>query len=88
MNVFELFDIVFLIFNVLVYFMINIYMYKLVYIIVRKNFVMFFLFLKCRNMMFEWDILWWDFNLVYLMYVILLLLYLGMYDCWIYCKIK
>lgn len=46
MNVFELFDIVFLIFNVLVYFMINIYMYKLVYIIVRKNFVMFFLFLN------------------------------------------
>lgn len=45
MNVFEVFDIVFLIFNVLVYFMINIYMYKLVYIIVRKNFVMFFLFL-------------------------------------------
>lgn len=40
MNVFELFDIVFLIFNVLVYLMINI-----ICIIVRKNFVLFFLFL-------------------------------------------
>lgn len=53
MNVPELFDIALSTLNALVYFMTNTYIYKLVYTIVRKNFVMFSPSSQRRNMMYE-----------------------------------
>lgn len=83
-----MFDLTLLTFNALVYFMTNTYMYKLVYTIVRKNFVMF---LRPHNVEI------WCMNETYndktliqyvVMHATLPSPYLGMCDCRIYCKTK